>query len=243
MTRAIDFEPAHVLSLRPYRETSQLLEVFSRNHGRVGLVARGVRGPKSKLRGLLQPFRPLLLSWRETGELGTLSSVEAGGLSISLVGERVFHGWYVNELLLKLLQRHEPHPDLYADYAQVLGQLGGAGAEPGLRIFEKRLLAGLGYALPLDADFEPAHRYRFDPEQGATRVDEAAIHAFAGSSLTALRNEHFDSREALRDARKILRSALDRQLGGRTLETPRLLREMRAQTVAAAAGPGSANGD
>jgi DNA repair protein RecO (recombination protein O) len=243
MTRAIDFEPAHILSLRPYRETSQLLEVFTRNHGRVGLVARGARGPKSKLRGLLQPFRPLLLSWRETGELGTLSGVEAGGLAVSLSGERVFHGWYVNELLLKLLQRHDLHAELYAGYARTLEALPGDHAEVALRIFEKQLLAELGYALPLDADLQPLQHYRFDPESGALPAEANAVSAVTGSSLIALRDERFDTRESLRDARKILRAALARQLGGRVLETPRLLREMRAQNSTVVSGAAPANRD
>jgi DNA repair protein RecO (recombination protein O) len=243
MSRAIDFEPAHVLSLRAYRETSQLLEVFTENHGRVGLVARGARGPKSKLRGLLQPFRPLLLSWRETGELGSLSGVEAAGGAVLLSGERVFHGWYLNELLLKLLQRHDLHPALYRIYAQTLEQIAGDGSEVALRIFEKRLLAELGYALPLDQDYDPARQYRFDPESGAIPAGEPGRDAVIGRSLIALRDEHFDSRDALRDARRILRAALDRQLGGRALETPRLLREMRARTTAASAVPPPHNGD
>ncbi len=151
MRTRIEFEPAYLLVQRPYRETSQLLEAFSAGHGRLGLVARGARGPRSRLRGLLQPFTPLLLSWTESGELGTLTGAESGGAAPTLLGERVFHGWYLNELLiLKLLQRHDAHPRLYQDYVAALGELGGKQAEAALRIFEKRLLIELGYALPLD---------------------------------------------------------------------------------------------
>jgi DNA repair protein RecO (recombination protein O) len=227
MRQRIEFQPAWLLSQQPYRETSLLLEVFSRDHGRVGLVARGARGPRSKLRGLLQPFAPLLLSWSEAGELGSLIAAEAGGAAVALSGERVFHGWYLNELLLKLTGRHDTHPGLHRDYGRALAQLPGAEGEVALRIFEKRLLAELGYGLPLDPALDPAQRYHFDPERGAQPA--AGAQGYAGSSLLALLHERLQTREALRDARTLLRAALQRQLGGRELETPRLLRAMRAQ--------------
>lgn len=229
MPRArIEFEPAFVLAQHPYRETSQLLEAFTAAHGRVGLVARGTRGPKPRLRGLLQPFAPLLLSWSEAGELGTLTGAEANGAAPALAGERVFHGWYVNELVLKLLQRHDPHPRLYHDYAAALALLAGAEAESALRVFEKRLLAEIGYGLPLHGDLQPQQRYGFDFERGP-RPAAAGAPDYAGASLLALREERLQTREQLRDARKLLREALQRQLGGRELETPRLLRELRAR--------------
>ena len=226
MRNRIEFEPAYLLAQRPYRESSQLLEIFTPSHGRVGLVARGARGPRSRLRGVLQLFSPLLLSWSEAGELGTLIAAEADGATVVLNGERVFHGWYVNELLLKLTGRHDPQPWLYRDYILTLAELPGAGGEAALRIFEKRLLAGLGYALPLSDELEPQQRYRFDLEQGAQPA-AGTDGSYAGASLIALAQERLETREALRDARKLLRAALQRQLAGRELETPRLLRALR----------------
>lgn len=227
--RRFDFEPAYVLASRSYRETSVLLEVFSSNHGRTGLVARGARGPKSRLRGLLQPFTPLLLSWTETGELGSLAAAEADGPAVALVGEAVFYGWYVNELLLKLLQRHDPHPALYLDYRAVLPPLATERAEPALRNFELRLLAELGYGLDLDQDFEPAAAYRYDFEAGPQKALPGDLAAFGGASLIALRDNRLIGADAgvQRDARRLMRAALRRQLGGRELETPRLLRALR----------------
>jgi DNA repair protein RecO (recombination protein O) len=208
-----------------------LLEVLSANHGRVGLVARGARGPRSRLRGVLQPFAPLLLSWTEAGELGTLIAAESAGPAPVLEGERIFHGWYLNELLLKLTGRHDPHPQLYRDYATALQWLPGERGEAALRIFEKRLLAESGYGLPLGGELEPRRRYRFDLEQGArpaADADREAGHSlYWGASLIALEQERLETREALLDARKLLRAALQRQLGGRELETPRLLRALR----------------
>ncbi|MBV8063410.1 MAG: DNA repair protein RecO [Nevskia sp.] len=230
MRQRIEFEPAWLLTQRPYRESSLLLEAFSPGHGRVGLVARGARGPRSKLRGVLQLFTPLLLSWTEAGELGTLTAAEAAGAAVPLAGERVFHGWYLNELLLRLTERHDAHPGLYRDYAAALARLPGADGEAALRIFEKRLLAETGYALPLPERLEPDRRYRFDLERGASPAGAADPDSYAAATLLGLRDERLETREALREARKLLRAALRRQLGGRELETPRLLRQLRART-------------
>ncbi len=228
MRQRIEFEPGWLLAQRPYRESSQLLEVLTREHGRVGLVARGARGPRARLRGVLQLFTPLLLSWSEAGELGSLIAAEAAGPAVPLAGERVFHGWYLNELLLKLTERHDPHPGLYRDYAVALAQLPGDRGEAALRVFEKRLLAEMGYALPLPDELAPG-RYRFDLERGAYPAAAADKDSYAAASLLALEREQLDTREALREARKLLRAALRQQLGGRELETPRLLRELRAK--------------
>lgn len=231
MRARIELEPAYLLAQRPYRETSLLLEAYTAGHGRIGLVARGARSPRSKLRGLLEVFRPLLLSWTEAGELGTLIAAEAAGPAVPLAGERVFHGWYLNELLLKLIPRHDPQPGLYKDYAAALDSLPGATGEAALRLFEKRLLAGLGYALPLDRPMEAGRNYRFDQEQGPQPAEGEGAWVFPGASLIALRDERLDSREALRDARKLLHAALRRQLGGKTLESPRQLRALRGTVL------------
>lgn len=228
MTGPVALEPAFLLSLRPYRDSSQLLEAFSLRHGRIGLVARGARGPKSRLRGVLQPFTPLLLSWSQRGELGSLQSAEAEKASTVLSGERVFYGWYLNELLLRLLQRQDPHPTLYAIYVALLPELAGseAQAQAALRVFEKRLLAELGYGLLLPADLQPDRQYRYDPDRGPVLAEQG----IAGSSLIALRDERLENGQARRDALHLLRTTLGRHLGGRELQTAALLRSMRAQS-------------
>jgi DNA repair protein RecO (recombination protein O) len=229
--RSIELEPAWLLAQRPYRDSSQLLEVFTSSCGRVGLVARGVRTPKSRLRGVLQPFAPLLLSWQAGGELGTLRSAEAGGHAVTLHGERVFHGWYVNELLLRLLPRDAPHPYLYAVYETLLPQLAGTAveAEVALRLFEKRLLADLGYGLRLPDTLDPARRYRYDADRGAVEDAAAGEQAFDGAGLIAIREERLDDPAVRITARRLLRAALRMQLGGRELESARLLRELRGR--------------
>jgi DNA repair protein RecO (recombination protein O) len=225
--RRAQLEPAWVLSARPYRETSALVEVFARHSGRAGLVARGVRGPRARQRGLLQPFQPLLVSFSERGEMGTLTAVEADGAPLMLRGEAVFSGWYVNELVLRLLPRRDPHPELFAHYAEALGALGGDGAAAALRRFEKRLLAALGYGLELPEPVQRDRWYAWDPDRGLS-LAEPGPSSYRGESLHALAEEHFDTAESLRDARRLLRVALAPHIGERKLRTPEMLRALRA---------------
>ena len=157
----VELEPAYILHTRAYRETSLILEVFTHGYGRTGLVARGARRPKSPFRGILNSFQPLRLSWSGRGELPTLAQAEQGGQSSQLRGDAVLAGFYVHELLLKLLQRHDPHPQLFGHYATLLANLAdGQSVEKLLRIFELELLREIGYALSLDSDaqwHEPLH--------------------------------------------------------------------------------------
>lgn len=230
MTQRIQLEPAFVLSRRPYRETSALLEIFSEAHGRVGLVARGAQSPKSKLRGLLEPFKPLLLSWSERGELGTLTGAEgAPGRAHRLAGEAVFCGWYVNELLLRLITRHDPHPALFALYQTTLAGLSSGDDERVLRQFEKQLLAELGYGLLLPQELDPALTYRYDWDEGPLPSEQG----YRGDSLIALAEGNLQTAQHLRDAKHLLRDALARHGAGTELKTPRLLRAMRAATSGA----------
>ena len=244
MTRArIQLQPGFVLARRPFRDTSLLIEIFTPVHGRVGLVARGVRGARSPRSALLQPLRPLLLSWIESGELGTLTAVDADGPPLALVGERLFCAWYLNELLLNLLQRHDAHPALFELYAPTLGELAESPVEPVLRRFELRLLAELGYGLNLGSGIEPGQHYRYDWERGATVKAAADPDTLTGESLIALRDGTLQRSEDLAAARRLLREALRRQLGGRELRTPRLLRELRSNAAAASRHPGEAKQD
>lgn len=231
--KRVQLEPGYLLSVRAYRETSALLEAFTPGHGRIGLVARGIRGPRSKLRGLLQPFQPLLLSWSEGGELGTLTGAEGAGPPAGLTGEAVFSGWYLNELMLRLLQRRDAHPALYDAYARTLLALPGVEPARALRVFELTLLAELGYAVHVPPDLAPDRWYGYDPEAGL-RLAEPGPAAYRGTSLLELAGESLATDESLRDARRLLRSALEPHLGGRSLRTPEMLRALRAATAQAA---------
>jgi DNA repair protein RecO (recombination protein O) len=146
-------EPAWVLHQYPYRDSSLLLEVFSRAYGRVGLVARGARSARGRWRNQLQILRPLLLSWSMRGELGTLTDAEGAQAPLNWSGRQVLCASYLNELLLRLLSRHDPYPALFDAYQQALARLV-EHEELALRCFEKRLLTELGYGLLLDHDVQ-----------------------------------------------------------------------------------------
>ncbi len=227
MRQRIELEPAYVLHSRPFGDTSLLLEVFTAAHGRVGLVAKGARAPKSRKRALLQMLQPLFLSWRESGELGTLTAVEAASASIALAGENLFYAWYANELLIKLLPRGQDRSALFIAYANLLPRLCDD-PEAGLRAFECALLAELGVGLGLDAPIEPAGRYVHDAEQGLRPALPNEPGSLAGSSLIALRDDAPYSPEARLEVRLLLRTVLRELLGGRALESAQLLRELRA---------------
>ncbi len=229
MSRArISLALGHVLRTQAFRDSSLLVEAFTEEHGRIGLVARGARSPQSRKRALLQPFQPLLLSWTEQGDLGSLTAIEAAAPPVPLAGELVFSGWYLNEILLRLVQRHDPHPVLYAAYGRTLHDLAAA-TEASLRIFEKQLLAELGYGLQLFDDLLPDQHYRYDDEEGPVPVGPEAPGALSGDSLIALRDERFETPQQLRQARQLLRASLRPLLGTQELESARLLKQLRAR--------------
>ena len=227
MTRRVDNASGYVLHSRPWRETSLVVEAFTSEHGRVGLVARGVRQSRSRFRGLLLPFRLLLLSWSGRGELPTLTGVDTEGPVRALRGRALFSGFYLNELLLKLLPRNDAHPELFEDYGRAIDELGGSALLDGvLRTFEKGLLDALGYGPTLDraADtgdpVSPDRRYRYVAERGPVEcsgTDNGPI--VSGRTLLALaggRLGRADSRERA-EARRLMRSILAPHLGPRPL--------------------------
>jgi DNA repair protein RecO (recombination protein O) len=221
----ITLEPGYVLHHREYRDTSRILDVFTARHGRLTLFARGARGPKSKLAPLLMPFRPLLLSWTGRGDAAQLAAAEGDGEALPLPARQVMSAFYLNELIISLTTRHDPQPELFADYARALRRLCvEAHPEVALRVFEKRLLESIGYGLQLDV--APASHYQFRPAQGLCEVREDAPGAYPGRSLLALREESLDDSQALDVARRLLRQALDHCLEGRELRTRNVARSM-----------------
>lgn len=225
-------QPAYVLHQRPYRDTSVLLEVFTRDMGRVGLVAKGARAEKSRLRGLLQPFQSLLISWTGRGELVTLIGCEAVGTPRRLSGQTLISGFYLNELIMRLLHRHDAHPDLFQSYADALLGLQGPGQERrALRIFEKRLLHELGYALMLEHEAGSAAplvenaTYSYELEKGPVRTDAPKPYdiALRGHSLISLASEELRDDVSLREAKRLTRAALAIYLGDKPLQSRKLL--------------------
>ena len=225
-TRRIQLTPGYILHHRPYRDTSRILEVISRDHGRVALFARGVRGPKAKLASILQPFQLLLLSWSGRGEAAQLTGAESALAAPPLPSSCLMAAFYLNELLMKLTPRHDPLPVLFDTYQETVESLRhGAPLEPQLRVFEKRLLEALGYGLDLGAEAQTGKRieateyYHFRPEQGLVATVADASGALAGHSLIGLANERFTGARELDDAKRLLQAALAQCLEGRPLAT------------------------
>lgn len=224
-------DEGYVLHGRAYQETSLLLEVVTVAHGRLGLIARGARRGKRGLAGSLQPFHRLQLRWSPRGDLHTLIGAEE--LARHRLSAAVLPaGLYLNELLMRLLARHEDCADIYAAYARALSRLaegGNSELEPALRDFELDLLEGLGYGLTLECEAEngepldPRARYRYVEQHGPVRVVGSEAGAFSGAALFAMASRDWREPETLRAAKHLLRRALEAQLGPRGLRTRELL--------------------
>jgi DNA repair protein RecO (recombination protein O) len=231
-------EPAFVLHARAWRESSLLVEVLSRDHGRIGLVARGVQGPKRHvLRAALQPMQLIRLDAVQRGELAQLRAAEAMDAAPTLSGEAALAAFYVNELVLRLAPRQDPTPDLFDAYADVRERLGReAPLAWTLRRFERDLLAALGFGFALDIDgdgapIDPAARYRLDPEHGPRRLLSDRGHddrsaAATGRALLALAEDRMPDADDLAGLRRALRPVLLQLLGGRGLKSWELLGEL-----------------
>ena len=232
-----DDQPAFVLHTYPYRETSVIVEAITVQYGRIAMVARGARRPRSELRGLLQAFQPLLLSWSGSGELKTLLHAEWRGGLARIGGSALLCGFYLNELLLKLLPREDPHARLYASYEAALTELAAGSEEaPVLRRFEILLLAELGYALPLvrEADtgspIDPAARYHYAFDRGARRAPEGSSRGplVRGATLLALADGRYADAETAAEAKRLMREVLDHYLEQRGVESRRVVQELQA---------------
>ena len=232
----INNEPSFILHTYPFKETSVVAEVITRGHGRVALIARGARRPASALRGLMQPFTPLLLSWFGKSELKTLHAAEWQGGLIAPQGRALMCGFYLNELLLRLLARGDAHELLYDRYVVTLDQLAGESSsvdyERILRRFEKNLLSEIGYGATFDIDaesgtpIEPGVRYVFQPERGALRASGQAGCPVSGQTLIDLAAGRFERPSTLAEAKSLMRTLINHTLGAKPLYTRQLLREL-----------------
>jgi DNA repair protein RecO (recombination protein O) len=227
----IEQQPVFVLHSRPYRETSLLLECLTRDHGRVGLVARGVRGERARsLRAQLEPFQPLAMDFLLRGEMGTLTAVESVGTPPRMLGDAGLSGLYLNELVVRLTGRQDPLPALFDAYATTLVRLRGSESLAWtLRRFERDLLQAIGYGLQLQFDSttdEPladALSYRYLPEQGAVRCSAGHEHAVLGRDLLALEHDVPPDNRGLKTLRDMMRDVIRFHLGGNELKAWRVL--------------------
>jgi DNA repair protein RecO (recombination protein O) len=233
-----DDQPAFVLHCWPYRETSLIVEAFTLDHGRLALVARGARRPRSELRGLMQAFQPLLLSWSGRSELKTLIRAEWRGGLPRVQGRGLLCGFYLNELLLKLLPREDAHPALYVAYEAALAELAAGGEQASLlRRFELGMLAELGYAplLVRDADtgmpLDPGASYHYVFDRGPRRIDAdpmAAGPSVRGRTLLALAQGSYPDAETAAEAKRLMREMLDHHLERRGMESRRVAQDLLA---------------
>jgi len=221
-----------------YRDTSRIVELFSAECGRLTLFARGLAAPRSPLKGVLRPFQRLLVSWTQRSEAGQLVSAEVDGEVTRLATDRLMSGFYLNELLLKLTERGDAHPEIFLSYATCITALaGGAAEEPTLRRFEKRLLEDLGYGLELahtvsGERVDPQAYYRIAAQRGPVPCVAEEPGAVYGRSLSDLRAESFEDPRTLKDAKRVLRTALDACLDGRPLKTREILRALQRRETA-----------
>lgn len=233
-------QPGFVLHHRPFRDSSQLLDVVTRDHGKVALVARGSRRSKSRLAGILRPFLPLRISWVARSDLGTLTGAEAAGAPAGLRGDEMLSAYYVNELLLHFLHRYDPQPAIYSLYADTLAALTATtDIAACLRSFEIELLKLLGYALNLEHESgtdEPLRAdryYEYRVEQGAVPVTRSAgPMVFAGEVLAAINGQRFDESEVLAAANRMMRGVIAYHLGGKELQSRKVLLEVHRGRIA-----------
>lgn len=236
--KRVALQPAYVLHRRAYRETSFLVDILTQEYGRLTVIAKGVRQAKSASAGLLQPFQPLLISWVGRGELMTLTDVELKGGAVRLQGDCLFAGFYLNELIMALLQRFDPHAVIFNAYVKTMLALQDAPLnERALRSFEKKLLEELGYGLLRQSDtlmqnaLQDDKYYRFVPEQGFVLSElgdsiKTKANLFSGKSLRAIANEDWSLIETLRDAKRLTRYLLAPLLGARQIYSRQLFLQL-----------------
>lgn len=219
----IQLEPAYILHSRPFRETSLIVEAFTREYGRVAVVARGAKSARSRWRNVLQPFRPLLLGWSQKSDLGTLTAADQVASPPALQGQFLYCGLYLNELLMRLLHRGDPHAEVFERYRHVLLELASeAPPQPLLRVFEKHLLEAIGYAMLLDREYgsdteiQPQNWYEYKPDRGPVLSSGPGKNRIPGTALLDLHSENLQAGN-LPVLKMLMRGVIGYHLGGKPL--------------------------
>ena len=229
-----DNRPVYVLHTYPFKETSLVVELFSKEFGRIAAVAKGARRPHSAMRGMLQSFQMLSGAWSGKNELKTLHSLDwSAGLTL-LKGEALMCGFYMNELLLRLLPREDAHEALFEYYTNTIQTLtNGADLATTLRRFELKLLQEMGYAVPLLQDENGLeilanNTYRYEAEYGACEL-KATKNGVQLSGKTLLDMAHDDYAESLTQSqsKQLMRYLLMHYLGDKPLHTRQLLIDLQ----------------
>lgn len=241
----IDGQAAYILHSYAYSETSLILDVFARDYGRLPLLARGARRPRSALRGVLQAFQPLELGWFGAGEVRTLARAEWLGSMPMLGGTALMLGYYLNELLMKLLPREDAHAVLFEAYAATLQGLsqgrngdGSDSAAAHLRQFEKTLLRELGYGIALEREAVtgsavlPDRSYHYLIERGPVLAsldadDQAPGQAIRGKTLLDLAQDNYADPRTLAESKLLMRMLINHYLAGQALQSRRVFMELQ----------------
>ena len=240
MAKRVLQEPGYVLHHRPFRDSSQIIDLLTRDHGRIAVVARGSRGGRSRLAGVLRPFLPLRVSWVAKSDLGTLTGAEAAGPPVGLRGDALLSAYYVNELMLNFLHRDDPQPEVFSLYAEtVLALRQEDGVAAALRDFEMEFLGLLGYAINFEHEggthtaIDEDGYYDYRMEQGAVPVQRKdGPLVFRGTTLRAIAARNFGDPDVLRAANRLLRAVISYHLGGRDLQSRKVLRDVHRGRIA-----------
>ncbi|MFM9835728.1 MAG: DNA repair protein RecO [Methylophilaceae bacterium] len=227
-------EPVYVLHTYPFKETSLVAELFSKQFGRVAMVAKGARRPRSAMRGQLQAFQMLSATWSGKNELKTLHSLEWADSLVSVSGEALMCGFYLNELLLRLLPREDAHESLFDYYQKTLKTLAtGLDLATNLRRFELKLLQEMGYAVPLNMDEngEPIlvdKTYLYEAEYGASAFNKSKNGVqLSGKTLLDMANDDYVASQTQQQSKLLMRYLLAHYLGDKPLHTRQLLIDLQ----------------
>jgi len=232
----VENQPAYILHQRPFRDTSQILEVFTKEHGRLSIMSRGSRAPKSRLKNVLQPFRALVINWTGRGEMPTLAGAETASQSVAfLQGKSLACALYINELMMYLTYKHDIHEALFSQYHQTINRLFEAEKlEQELRLFEINLLENLG--VPVDFSHvvdtgekvEESSEYYYQIEHGLYKQQSDRklnnIPVLSGESLIAMSHGEFEDPKTLKDAKSLMRYIINHYLAGKNLKSRELFR-------------------
>jgi DNA repair protein RecO (recombination protein O) len=233
MSSSEGLQRCFVLNRRPYSESSLILDVFSEEHGRISIMAKGARGKRSNLKGSLQPFTPLLLKWSGKGSMKTLRQAEPISLGLPLTGINLYSAMYVNELIGRVLMAEVAMPALFHDYLHALTELAQSdNPEPSLRRFELALLSAMGYGVDLlhcagtGEPVDPDMTYRYREQKGFIASVRRDNLTFIGNELIAISERRFTTKEQLKAAKRFTRIALKPYLGGKPLKSRELFLSM-----------------
>ncbi|MEQ1602444.1 MAG: DNA repair protein RecO [Methylophilaceae bacterium] len=229
-----DNQPVYVLHTYPFKETSLVVELFSRDFGRVASVAKGARRPRSAMRGMLQSFQPLLGAWSGKLELKTLHTLEWHSGLLLLQGQALMCGFYLNELLLRLLPREDAHEALFEHYAQTLRTLAsGKDSATTLRRFELKMLQEMGYAVPLERDeadavLDAERDYYYVAEHGACRNNALQNGVLlSGKTLLDMARDDYSDLQTQIQSKQLMRILISHYLGDKPLHTRQLLLDLQ----------------